>query len=98
MEGDAIWSLKWTSNIWKSRDQIIQKEFGQIYEDISGWLTMYNDMENHLQKLKLHFQKCREYGISQNPNKCAFMVFQGWSWFLLFPKKGNYQIQRKYKQ
>jgi hypothetical protein len=38
---------------------------------------MYNDMENHLQKLKLHFQKCREYGISQNPNKCAFMVFQG---------------------
>ncbi len=36
---------------------------------------MYNDMEGHLQKLKLCFQKCKEYGISLNPNKCAFMVF-----------------------
>jgi hypothetical protein len=32
-------------------------------------------MENHLQKLKLCFQKCKEYGISLNSNKCAFMVF-----------------------
>ncbi len=37
--------------------------------------TMYNDMENHLQMFRLCFQKCREYGISLNPNKCAFMVF-----------------------
>jgi hypothetical protein len=28
---------------------------------------MYSDMENHLHKLRLCFQKCREYGISQNP-------------------------------
>jgi hypothetical protein len=37
--------------------------------------TIYSDMESHLQKLKLCFQKCREYGINLNPNKCAFMVF-----------------------
>jgi hypothetical protein len=37
--------------------------------------TMYNDMESHLQKLILCFQKCREYGISFNPDKCGFMVF-----------------------
>jgi hypothetical protein len=36
---------------------------------------VYSDMESHLQKLRLCFQKCREYGISLNPNKCAFMVF-----------------------
>jgi hypothetical protein len=36
---------------------------------------MYSDMESHLQKLKLCFQKCREYGNSLNPDKCAFMVF-----------------------
>jgi hypothetical protein len=36
---------------------------------------MYSDMESHLQKFKLCFQKCKEYGISLNPNKCAFMVF-----------------------
>jgi hypothetical protein len=37
--------------------------------------TMYSDMESHLQKFKLCFQKCRKYGISLNPDKCAFMVF-----------------------
>jgi hypothetical protein len=26
-------------------------------------------------KLRLCFQKCGKYGISLNPNKCAFMVF-----------------------
>jgi hypothetical protein len=36
MEGDAIWSLKWTSNILKNYDQNIQRVFGQFYEDISG--------------------------------------------------------------
>jgi hypothetical protein len=36
---------------------------------------VYSDMDNHLQKLKLCFQKCREYGISLNLKKCTFMVF-----------------------
>jgi hypothetical protein len=38
---------------------------------------MYSDMESHLQKLRLCFQKCREYDIILNPDKCAFMVFLG---------------------
>jgi hypothetical protein len=37
--------------------------------------TVYSDMESHLQKLNLCFQKCREYDISMNLDKCAFMVF-----------------------
>jgi hypothetical protein len=37
--------------------------------------TIYSDMESHLMKLRLCFQKCRKYIISFNPNKCAFMVF-----------------------
>jgi hypothetical protein len=36
---------------------------------------VYSDMENHLMKLMLYFQKCKEYKISLNPNKCVFMVF-----------------------
>jgi len=36
---------------------------------------IYSDMENHLMKLKLCFQKCKEYRISLNPKKCAFIVF-----------------------
>jgi hypothetical protein len=32
-------------------------------------------MESGMEKLKLCFQKCREYGINLNLDKCAFMVF-----------------------
>jgi hypothetical protein len=39
--------------------------------------TLYNDMDSHLKKFRLCFQKCKEYGISLNLNKCAFMVFLG---------------------
>jgi len=38
---------------------------------------VYSPMNIHLDKLKLHFQKCREFGISLNPDKCDFMVFLG---------------------
>jgi hypothetical protein len=41
---------------------------------------VYNDMDSHLQKLKLCFQKYREYDININLNKCAFVVF---SWIIL---------------
>ncbi len=33
-----------------------------------------SDMESHLMKLRLCFQKCKEYRINFNPKKCAFMV------------------------
>jgi hypothetical protein len=58
---------------------------------------VYSDMESHLHKLRLCFQKCKEYGISLNLDKCAFMVFSGMILGFLFPKKGNYKIQRRYK-
>jgi hypothetical protein len=35
---------------------------------------VYNDMENHLIKFRLCFQKCKIY-IMLNPKICAFMVF-----------------------
>ncbi len=38
MEGYAIQSLKWSSNISKICYQNIQRIFGQFYEDISGSL------------------------------------------------------------
>ncbi len=36
MEGDVIWSKKWTSNISESYYKNIQIIFGQFYEDILG--------------------------------------------------------------
>ncbi len=51
--------------------------------------TVCGDMESHLQKLKLCFQKCRKYGIDWNPNKCAFMVFSGMILGFIVSKKGK---------
>ncbi len=39
--------------------------------------TVYNNMNIHLGKLDLCFNKCHEYGISFNLEKCMFMVFFG---------------------
>jgi len=36
---------------------------------------IFNDLSTHLKRLTKCFFKCREFGISVNPNKCAFMVF-----------------------
>jgi hypothetical protein len=60
--------------------------------------TMHNDMENHLQKVIVCFQRCKEYGNSLNSKKCAFMVFLGMTLGFIIIRKGNYQISRKYKQ
>jgi hypothetical protein len=38
MEGDVIWSLKWTSNISKSYNQNSQRIFAQFNEYITGGL------------------------------------------------------------
>jgi hypothetical protein len=50
---------------------------------------VYNDMESHLMKLKLCFQKCKEYRINLNPNKCAFMVFVGLILGFIVSKEGK---------
>jgi hypothetical protein len=36
--------------------------------------TVFSDLYTHLEKLRKCFLKCKEYGISLNPDKCAFMV------------------------
>ncbi len=46
-------------------------------------------MENHLMKLKLCFQKCKEYKISLNPKKCAFMVFSRLILAFIVSKQGK---------
>jgi hypothetical protein len=36
---------------------------------------IFSDLSTHLEKLGKCFLKCREYGISLNLDKCAFMVY-----------------------
>jgi len=57
--------------------------------------TVYSDMESHLQKLRLCFQKCKEYGISKNLNKCAFMVFSRMILGFIISKEGKLPYPKK---
>jgi hypothetical protein len=61
-------------------------KFTKIYLDN---FIVYNDMDIHLHKLKLCFQKCKEFKISLNPNKCTFMVFLGMILRFIISKQGK---------
>jgi hypothetical protein len=50
---------------------------------------IYNDMESHLMKLKLCFQKWKLYIINFNRKKCAFMVFLGLILGFIISKEGK---------
>ncbi len=39
--------------------------------------TMFSNLSTHFEKLRFFFFKCKEFDISLNPYKCAFMVFFG---------------------
>lgn len=51
--------------------------------------TIFNNMETHLNKLKLCFLKCRESGISLNLEKCAFMVYYSFIVGFIVYKEGK---------
>jgi hypothetical protein len=51
----------------------LEKFIKLILDDFS----IYNDMDNHLEKLKLVFEKCLEYGLSINLEKSAFTATSG---------------------
>jgi hypothetical protein len=50
---------------------------------------VFIDMSTHLEKLKKCFLKCKEYGISLNPEKCAFMVCSGSTLGFIVSKEGK---------
>jgi len=58
---------------------------------------VYNDMESHLQKLRLCFQKCKEYDNNLNLDKCAFMVFSGMILGFIVSKEGKLLNPKKIK-
>jgi hypothetical protein len=56
---------------------------------------VYSDIESHLQKLRLCFQKCKEYGNNLNLDKCAFMVFLGMILGFIISKEGKLSYPKK---
>ncbi len=57
--------------------------------------TIYSDMESHLMKLILCFKKWKEYKISLNLKKCAFMVLLGLIFGFIVSKEGKIPDPKK---
>jgi hypothetical protein len=56
-----------------------------------------SDLSTHLEKLKKCFIKCREFNISLNPDKCAFMLFLKTILGFIVSKKGKSWIPKRLK-
>jgi hypothetical protein len=56
---------------------------------------VFNDLSTHLEKMKKYFFKCREFGSSLNPDKCAFMVFSRTILGFIMSKKGTIMDPKK---
>ncbi len=46
-------------------------------------------MDMHMDNFKLCFQKCNEFGVSMNLDKCAFMVFSRMILGFIVSKEGK---------
>jgi hypothetical protein len=83
--------------------QLSRKEVNRAFREYLDQLmkifledfTVYSDMESHLMKFKLCFQKCRENKINFNPKKCAFMVFLGLILRFIVSKEGKIPNPKK---
>jgi len=79
--------------------RVVTKAFGEYLDSfmkiVLDDFIVYSDMESHLQKLKLCFQKCRKYGINLNLTKCAFMVFSRMILGFIVSKEGKLPYLRK---
>ena len=57
--------------------------------------SVYSDIISHLVKLRKCFEKCREYGISLNPDKCLLLVFSGIILGHIVSKEGKFPDPKK---
>jgi hypothetical protein len=70
-------------------NKVFKEYLNKFMKIFKNDFTVYTGMENNLMKLRLYFQKCKEYKISLNPYKCAFMVFLGLILRFIFSKEGK---------
>jgi hypothetical protein len=60
--------------------RVISKTFKEYLDQFMNIFLndfmVYSDMENHLMKLTLYFQKCREYKINLNQESCLYDIFR----------------------
>jgi hypothetical protein len=71
-------------------DATFKEYLGSFMKLFLDDFSLFNDIEIDLSKLQLCFNKCQEFGIDLNLEKCMFLVYfkviQGY----IVSKKGNY--------
>jgi hypothetical protein len=78
--------------------KVVREYLDQFMKIFLYDFMVYNDMESHLMKLRLCFQKCKEYIITLNPQKCAFMVFLGLILRFIISKEGKILDPKKVQE
>ena len=83
---------EWGAYVWvvmpfglKNAPPTYQRIVNQIFRDyLNDFMklflddfSVYSDVATHLQKLRLVFERCRQYGVSLNLDKCIFYVPSG---------------------
>ena len=81
---------KWGAFVWvvmpfglKHAPPTYQRIVNQIFKDyLNNFMklypddfSVYSDIATHLPKLRLAFERCRQYGVSLNPDKCIFFMY-----------------------
>jgi hypothetical protein len=109
----TIFVIDWGAFVWmvmpfgvKNEPPTFQKAISKVFREyldqfIKIFLDdfiVYSDLESHLMKRRLCFQKCREYRMSFNLEKCAFMVFSGLILGFIVSKEGKIPYLRRFKQ
>jgi hypothetical protein len=59
--------------------------------------SVYSDLETHIHKLVLIFKRCREYGLSLNPEKCLFIIHLGVILGYIISQDGKLPDPRKFE-
>jgi hypothetical protein len=71
---NAFWGKKWTTYLSKGIHQAFHEYIDVFMNIFLDDLIVFKKFSTPLEKLINCFIKCKEYGISLNPEKCAFMV------------------------
>lgn len=86
-------------NVPPTYQKAVNKAFKDYLDDFMKLFlddfTTSNDLDTHLSKLWWCFEKCWEYGINLNLEKCAFMVFWGMILRFIISKEGKLLNSKK---
>ena len=93
----------WGAYVWvvmpsslKNAPPTYQRIVNQIFKDyLNDFMklflddfSVYSDIETHLPKLRLVFERCRQYGVSLNPDKCIFLcTIRCYTWLHRLPSR-----------